>query len=215
MISTKQANAIPSTRGTSSQEMPGGRPTGGKPRWTVPTTLTPCAFASVAADTMIDSTTATIAPGIRGENRLNPSEMASVPAAKPTVGRLAFGMSLIQSHCCSSQRPSPFGTPSMSGICPPITWIPTPVRKPISTDADRKSPRKPSRSTRAMISIPPQTSAVRLVKATHSGDSGVSPATLNPASPAARIAAVAESAPTTSSFDDPSRANTIVGKITV
>ena len=103
----------------------------------------------------------------------------------------------------------------MSGIWPPITWIPTPVRKPINTDADRKSPRNPSRSNRATISIPPQTRAVRLVNATHSGDAGVSPATLNPASPAARIAAVAESAPTTSSLDEPSRAKTTVGKITV
>jgi hypothetical protein len=103
----------------------------------------------------------------------------------------------------------------MSGIWPPITWIPTPVRNPIRTDADRKSPRKPSRSIRARSSIPPQTSATRLVNATHSDDAGVRPGAVRPASPAARIAAVAESAPTTSSFDDPSRANTIVGKITV
>ena len=36
-----------------------------------------------------------------------------------------------------------------------------------------------------------------------------------PANPAARMAAVAESAPTTSSRDDPSNANASAGKITV
>src|SRR4051794_1713644 len=58
-----------------------------------------------------------------------------------------------------------------------------------------------------MITMTPQTSAIRLVQASHSAELGASPA-----SPAARIGAVAESAPTTSSLDDPSRANTIVGR---
>jgi len=89
------------------------------------------------------------------------------------------------------------------------------VRKPISTEADRKSPRNPRRSSHATINSPPQTSAVRLAHATHSAVSGTSPATPSPASPAARIAAVAESAPTTRSLEEPSRANTMVGKITV
>ncbi len=61
----------------------------------------------------------------------------------------------------------------------------------------------------------PQTSATRLVQASHSAELGCSPATPSPASPAARIAAVAESAPTTSSREDPSSAKTIVGKMIV
>ena len=96
----------------------------------------------------------------------------------------------------------------MPGICPEGTDIPTPVRNPISTDADRKSPRNPSRSSRASTSMPPQTSAVRLQNATHSGESGVSPEIDRLASPADMIAAVAESAPTTSSFEAPSNART-------
>lgn len=85
----------------------------------------------------------------------------------------------------------------------------------MSTDALRKSPRKPSRSSRARMSSPPQTSATRLVHATHSVVFGDSPEIPIPASPAARIAAVAESAPTTSSRDDPRRANSRVGKMIV
>ncbi len=103
----------------------------------------------------------------------------------------------------------------MAGICPEKTWIPTPVRNPTSTDVLRKSPMNPSLSSRARSSIPPTTSAVRLHQATHSSEYGVSPATPRPARPAARTAAVAESAPTTSSLEEPRRANMRVGRITV
>ncbi len=103
----------------------------------------------------------------------------------------------------------------MSGICPVNTWMPTPVRKPMSTEALRKSPRKPSLSTRAISSRPPQTKATRLVHASHSVVLGSRPAIPSPASPAARMAAVAESAPTTSRRDDPSSANISVGKMIV
>jgi hypothetical protein len=61
----------------------------------------------------------------------------------------------------------------------------------------------------------PQTNATSELKANHFGDSGVSPAIPSEASPAARTAAVAESAPTTSSLEEASRANTRVGKINV
>ena len=66
-----------------------------------------------------------------------------------------------------------------------------------------------------MNSMPPQTIATRLQNETHSGDPGVSPGTLRVSSPAERMAAVAESAPTTSSLDAPSRAKNTVGKMTV
>ncbi len=74
---------------------------------------------------------------------------------------------------------------------------------------------KPSLNTRASTSRAPQTSAVRLAHATHSGVYGLRPATPSPASPAASTAAVAESAPTTRSFDEPSSPKTRVGKMMV
>src|SRR4030095_5518282 len=95
MISTQQEKAIPSTFSASPQEMPCGSPTGGKPPCTAPTTATPCALALVSAETAMQPTTATIAPGTRGMNRLNATMMASVPPANPTAGRLEGGVALI------------------------------------------------------------------------------------------------------------------------
>lgn|GEM_PF-4404110 len=91
--------------------------------------------------------------------------------------------------------PDPFGTPRMSGIWLVATWMPTPVRKPMSTDADRKSPMKPRRSTRARTSSRPHTRAVSPHSATHCGEPGSSPAMPAAMRPDAMIAAVAESPP--------------------
>ena len=99
----------------------------------------------------------------------------------------------------------------MSGICPVATWMPTPVRKPISTDAERKSPRNPSRSTRASTSSTAHSSAASPQSATHFAEPGCSPPIPAASSPADRIAAVAESPPTTSSFEEPSSANAASG----
>jgi hypothetical protein len=214
-ISTKHAKPMPSTFGTSPQVIPSGRPTGGKPPCTEPITATPCVEASRAPDKMIDKITATTAPGTLGRNRLNPRIMPNVPRAKATVQPLASPRCVIVDHCCSNQFHAPFGTPNMSGICPAKTWMPTPVRKPISTEALRKSPKNPSRNNLATINRPAQTSATRLDQATHSTEFGVRPAMPRDASPAAKMAAVAESAPTTSSRDEPSSANTMVGKMTL
>ena len=52
-----------------------------------PTTATPCAAASSAADRMIDRTTATIAPGTLGTKRSNPTMSPRHRAAKATVSR--------------------------------------------------------------------------------------------------------------------------------
>ncbi len=71
-------------------------------------------------------------------------------------------MDVIIVHCCSNQVPVPFGTPSMSGIWPDSTCTPTPVRKPMRTDALRKSPRKPSRKIRATIRRKPHMRAMTL-----------------------------------------------------
>ncbi len=215
MISTKQDSAVGSTLGTSDQEMPDGRPIGGKPPATVPTIATPCEPASVRADTAVSRTTATMAPGTTGMKRLKARMITIVASPNAVVVRLAEDSEVIQCHCCSNQLPLPFEIPSTPGICPDSTWMPTPVRNPISTDALRKSPMKPSRNSRATNSSPPQTSAVRPVMASQRGEPGVSPARPRPPSPAASTAAVAESAPTTSSFDEHSSAKIKVGKMIV
>ena len=85
----------------------------------------------------------------------------------------------------------------------------------MSTDALRKSPMNPRLSTRATTRSAAVTRATRLAYATHSGVFGDRPETPRPVRPAAITAAVAESAPTTSSRDEHSSANTAVGKITV
>ena len=109
---------MPRTLGTSPQVIPSGRPMGGNPPWTAPTTATPCDAASRLADTMIDRTTAMTAPGTLGANRLNPMIRTSVPAANPTVQALASDTCVMVHHCCSNQFPDPFGMPSMPGTCP-------------------------------------------------------------------------------------------------
>ena len=147
--------------------------------------------------------------------RLKTRMITIVLSPKANVARLIEDSEVIQCHCCSNQLPLPLGMPSRSGICPDSTWMPTPVRNPISTDALRKSPMKPSRSRRATSSSAPQTSAVRLAKASQSCEPGVTPAMPRPLRPAASTAAVAESAPTTSSREEPSSAKTRVGKMTV
>ena len=215
MIRTKQDTAIPRTFGMSLHAIPSGSPTGGKPPCTEPTTATPCADASSALDKMMDRITATTAPGTLGMNRLNPRMIASVPRANATVGPLASPTCVMVDHCCWNQLPEPFGMPSMSGIWPAKTWMPTPVRNPTSTDVLRKSPRKPSLSSLATTNSPAQTSATRLDQATHSAEFGSRPEIPRNASPAASIAAVAESAPTTSNLDEPRSAKARVGKMTV
>jgi hypothetical protein len=66
-----------------------------------------------------------------------------------------------------------------------------------------------------MTKRPAQTSATRLDQATHSAEFGDRPAIPSDARPAAKIAAVAESAPTTRSRDEPNSAKTMVGKMTL
>jgi len=215
MIRMKQENAITVHVAQLFRSMPLGRPIGGKPPCTAPTTATPRVDAPVNADTPINNTTAMIAPGTLGARRLKPTMMTKVAVANANVAQLRSPSDAIRCHCWLSQEPDPLGIPSMSGIWPVNTCTPTPVRKPMRTDAERKSPRKPSRNTLAMSNRTPQIKAMKLVYASHSAEFGVTPAMAAAPSPAARIAAVAESAPTTSNRDAPSRANMTVGKITV
>ena len=105
MIRTKQEKAMPSTLGTSPHEMPAGSPIGGKPPLTEPTTATPCEDASVTAETMMSRTTATMAPGTLGRNRLNATMMAIVAAPNANVVHEMSDSDVIQCHCCSNQLP--------------------------------------------------------------------------------------------------------------
>ena len=95
----------------------------------------------------------------------------------------------------------------MSGSCPAATWMPTPVRKPTSTVRDRKLARKASRASLAASSIPAVSSAASPASLTYAAE----PATAIPVSPAARMAAVAESAATTRCRDEPRTAKTAIG----
>ncbi len=88
MMRTKHEKATPARPGMSDQPTPCGRPIGGKPPWTVPMTATPWVDIWNDADTTMDSTTATMAPGTAGANLLKPRISASVPTAKARVGRL-------------------------------------------------------------------------------------------------------------------------------
>ena len=214
-ISTKQANAIEAALTTSLTPRPPGSPTGGNPPVREPTTETPCCLASVAVEIRIERTTATTAPGTTGRIFSNPTIRTTVPIAKATVAPLASDRWVIVCHCCWNQLPVPFAMPSMAGTWPESTETPTPLRKPTRTVALRKLPMKPSLSSRARIRKNPQIRATMLHQASHSWLPGVSPETPSPPSPAARIAAVAESAPTTSSRDEPSSANSSVGKMIV
>ena len=191
--------------GTSHQSMPGGSPIGGKPPCTAPTTATPCADASVTAETMMSRTTATIGARDLGQEPLEDEDDRDRRGAERErrprdVGQRRRSSATAARTSCRC----PSALPSRSGIWPDSTWMPTPVRKPISTEADRKSPRNPSRSSRASNSMPPQMSATRLQSATHSGEPGVQPRNAEGrAARPTRMAAVAESAPTTSSLDAP------------
>jgi hypothetical protein len=87
------------------------------------------------------------------------------------------------------------------------TWIPTPDRNPVRTVRDRKSEKNPRRMMRAMKSKAAAIRASIPASATYS----VEPEAAMPASPAASIAAVAESAPTTKCRDEPKIANKTIG----
>ena len=78
----------------------------------------------------------------------------------------------------------------------------------MSTVRERKSARKPRRARRASSSIAAARIASMPASATYSDD----PDAARPVSPAAMIAAVAESAPTTRCREDPSSAKTRTGR---
>src|SRR6476619_2587640 len=99
MIRMTQENALAVQVPQSCRSIPSGRPIGGKPLLTDPTTATPWVDASVAADAMLSSTTATIAPGIFGANRLKVTMMTRVAAAYAEVVALASPSDVSRCHC--------------------------------------------------------------------------------------------------------------------
>ena len=78
----------------------------------------------------------------------------------------------------------------------------------MSTVRERKSARKPRRARRASSSI----AAVRIASMPASATYSEEPDAARPVRPAARIAAVAESAPTTRCREEPSSANASSGR---
>ena len=86
--------------------------------------------------------------------------IAKVPIANANVSHWMLPRLVRVCHCCLSQPPVPLGIPSMLGSWPVNTWTPTPVRKPTSTEALRKSPMNPSRANRATSSSRPDSRAI-------------------------------------------------------
>ena len=207
--------AIPRS-GRTSAHATSGMPSVGRPPASGPTVVTPWDARSAARLTTIAPITATSAPGIRPVTAFSPTITPMTAVVTATVAQLTSPMScrveintpiVSVNWCPPIVMPSPSGMPSMPPTCPHATWIPTPVRKPMSTVRERKSAMNPSPSSRAMINMPPAIRASRPASATYCDD----PVVASPARPAAITTAVAESAPTTRWRDEPKTANTSIG----
>ncbi len=147
--------------------------------------------------------TAMSAPGIFRLTFRRPTMMAMTAAEMSRSPQTAEPRSLATLAIHSTGPEPVLGNPKMLGTWPTATWMPTPVRNPMSTLADRKLAMKPSRSSRARMSRPAANRAMVEASATHWADAGAA----RPAMPAAMMAAVAESAPTTRCLDDPKMPN--------
>ena len=206
----KIAPAVPNSS-WHSLHVTSGMPRLGRPLGTAPSCETPCATRSQFQLTKIAPITAMSAPGIRLSIRFAPRITMITPSDNATVATLASERCSSASKNLRSVPPDDGVMPSIVGNCPSATWTPTPVRKPINTLLDRKSARNPKRIRRARINTPPVMSASMPASSTYCGDAtGASPAR-----PAARIAAVAESAPTTRCRDELNSANTAIGNTMV
>ena len=162
---------------------------------------------------MIDPTTAIRAPGIALFTRPSPRIVARTATDTTSVGTLVL-VGIARSVSAKPWIVPPFVSviASMPPTWPIATWRPTPVRNPTSTLRDRKLAMKPSLRSRAAISRTAHMSAASEASATYSGVCATAPIAR---SPVARIAAVAESAPTTRWRDDPKIAKTRIGTSSV
>ena len=192
-----------------------GMPKLGRPLGTLPSVDTPSDERSQCSLTAIDPITAISAPGIRGLIFFDPRITAMTATDTQMVAVFASPMSpsVLTNFSTVPLEPSTHfvyvgvGIPSIPPTWPIATWIPTPVRKPISTLRDRKSAMNPSLTSLATISMTPVMMASIPASVTYSGDA----IGAMPARPAAMIAAVAESAPTTRCRDEPRSANIAMG----
>ncbi len=174
-MSTKIEIAVPNNVGTSPHGTEGklmlGRPLG-----TGPSVATPSPARSHCQLMSIDPITAIRAPGILGEIALPPKMTTITPTETATVVQLTSAMfsrvlhslaTVLSNVLPSIVTPLPVGMPSMPPTWPNATWMPTPVRKPISTVRDMKSARKPRPIRRAMISSTAAISATMPASATY------------------------------------------------
>ena len=207
--------AVPSNDGTSDHAT-SGNPMDGRPPDTGPMVLTPSSARSSHHEKKIAPITAISAPGTlvvtnrapRITTMTAPETATVVQLTSPRLPRVETNLPTVLSKSTPPiVTPEPSGTPNSAPICPAATWMPTPVRKPTSTERDRKSARKPSRATRARKRKAAAISASNPARATYWSE----PVTASPASPAAMTAAVAESAPTTRWRDEPKTAKTRTG----
>ena len=190
---------------------PVGNPSLGRPLGTGPSIATPLEERSRAKLSAMEPTTAIRAPGIFLLMKPDPTMTTSTPTDTRSVSRLVWPRFDSALTNLATVLPPVSGTPNMPPICPMATWMPTPVRKPTRTVLERKSARKPRRTRRATIRMAPVIRASTPAYAMYSDE----PTATIPTRPAAMMAAVAESAPTTKWRDEPNRAKSARGRINV
>ena len=209
-MTTNNDTAVPRSAAASCRPSAGSARCG-SPRGTGPSTATPRPARPATRLTMIAAITAISRPGILRSTQRAASTITMTPAATAASAPCTCGSARTTSRSSAGVLLPATVTPSMSGSCPAATRIPTPVRNPISTVRDRKFARNPSRASRASSSSPPASRAASPASRTYCGD----PAAASPARAAPRMAAVAESAPTTRWRDEPKIAKTAIGSSSV
>src|SRR4029079_14965185 len=175
-MTTNMATAV-DISGHTCLQATSGTPKSGSPPGTGPSVDTPWVARSHCQLTMIDPMTAISAPGILGERSRLPTLTTITASDTARVAVLVSPMLASVPRNLRIVPPEPADTPSMPATCPIATWMPTPVRNPISTLRDRKSARKPRRNKRARMSSTPVTIASAPAMATYWGEaSGAIPA---------------------------------------
>ena len=151
-----------------------------------------------------------------GTNRSNPTIRPTVSTEKPTAVRFASGMEVIIVHCCENQFAAALGHAQHVGDLPGEHLDPHTGEEPHEHGRAQEVPDEAELEHARQHQQAP---------ADQRGEAGprdplgrVRGRGRRPrarASPAASTAAVAESAPTTRSFDEPSSAKTSVGRMIV
>ena len=207
-MTTKRANEVGSSSWASAQSRrSSGRASFGRPPGSGPSTWIPWEARFRAQLTVMAPSTAMRSPGIFLDTC---REMAAIASAAADRAR-ATG--LVCSICTRSATSFPMvpcpppGSPSIPEISPMATWMPTPDRNPTSTVRDRKSAKNPSRASRARTRKPAAMSASMPDRASLSAERGAA----RVATQEARMAAVAESAPTTRCREAPKIAYRTIG----